>query len=179
MTRIEMALLAFTSFNAVRVLAYFPQMAAIVRDTNGATAVSYWTWSLFAASHLSTVAYALVAVRNCQMATVFAINAACCIAIILLTFHKRRRHRSNRQPHGDAVDPEPVQPEVLNRFSPDHGLANVVSFGAPRTKPRSLPDAPGRHQNWAIPQKQEHVRGNRETVRPMGDGTDLRTRRPA
>lgn len=96
MTRIELALLAFTSFNAIRVLAYFPQMAAIIRDTNGATAVSYLTWILFAASHLSTVAYALVAVRDWQMVTVFAVNAVCCISIILLTFHKRREHRSRR-----------------------------------------------------------------------------------
>ena len=66
---------------------YRSQMAAIVRDTNGATAVSYWTWSLFAASHLSTVvAYTLVAVRDWQMVTALAINAVCCISIILLGF---------------------------------------------------------------------------------------------
>jgi Flp pilus assembly protein TadB len=116
MTRIEMALLAFTSFNAVRVLAYFPQMAAIIRDTNGATAVSYWTWSLFAASHLSAVAYALVAIGDWQVVTVFAINAVCCIVIILLTFYKRREHRSHQQTDGDAVDPKRTQPEALNRF---------------------------------------------------------------
>lgn len=83
----------------------------------GATAVSYWTWSLFAASHLSTGPYALVAVRDWQMVTVFAVNTVCCISIILLTFYKRREHRSCRRPHGDTVDPELVQPEVLNRFS--------------------------------------------------------------
>lgn len=103
MTRIEMALLAFRSFNAVRVLAYFPRWRQIIRDTNGATAVSYWTWGLFAASHLSTVAYALVALRDWQMVTVFAVNAVCCICIILLTFHKRREHRRRCQPHGDTA----------------------------------------------------------------------------
>jgi hypothetical protein len=63
MSSIDMALLAFTTFNAIRVLAYFPKMAAILRDTNGATAISYLTWGLFAGSHLSTVGYALVVTR--------------------------------------------------------------------------------------------------------------------
>jgi hypothetical protein len=43
MSSIDMALPAFTTFDAIRVLAYFPQMAAIIPATNGATTISYWT----------------------------------------------------------------------------------------------------------------------------------------
>lgn len=93
MSSIDMALLAFTTFNAIRVLAYFPQMAAIIRDTNGATAISYWTWGLFAGSHLSTVGYALVVIHDWKMAAVFGVNACCCLTIIVLTAQKRRAKR--------------------------------------------------------------------------------------
>ncbi len=89
----ELALLAFTACNSLRVLAYLPQILRIARDTGGAAAISYTTWSLFALSHLSTVAYAALTLRDTTMVLVFAANTACCLAIVGATFWKRRALR--------------------------------------------------------------------------------------
>lgn len=71
----------------------------MARDDGDARAVSCATWSLFAISHLATVAYALVAVEDPIMATVFGINTLACVAILGLTLMKRHqaRERSRRQ----------------------------------------------------------------------------------
>ena len=98
MTAAELALGAFTLCNSVRVLAYVPQIALIYRDNTGAAAVSYSTWGLFAASHLSTVAYAVFALEDSKMALVFMANTSCCAAILGLTFIKRQGHRRDQEP---------------------------------------------------------------------------------
>lgn len=90
MTKIDLALVLFTTCNAFRVLAYVPQIIRVLQDEHGASAISYTTWSLFAVSHISTVLYAAIAVGDYTMALVFAVNAACCGAIIGLTAYKRR-----------------------------------------------------------------------------------------
>jgi hypothetical protein len=83
------ALLLFAGCNAMRILAYIFQMARVARDQHGAGSICYSTWALFAASNLSTVFYAVVVVSDWLMAVVFTINAACCVAIIVLTRMKR------------------------------------------------------------------------------------------
>ena len=90
MTATDIAMLAFTACNSVRVFAYAPQIAAIARDRSGARAISCTTWGLFAVSHLSTVGYALLIASDLRMAAIFAANAACCAAILVLTLFKRR-----------------------------------------------------------------------------------------
>src|SRR5690606_23139309 len=80
--------------NMMRALAYVPQILCIARDRQGATAISYTTWSLFALSHLSTVAYALVALGDVAMILVFGANACACAAVLGLTFVKRRRAKA-------------------------------------------------------------------------------------
>jgi uncharacterized protein with PQ loop repeat len=97
-TPADVALLVFTTCNTARVLAYLPQIVKISRDTQGATAISYTTWMLFGVSHLSTVAYAVLAVNDWRMAAVFAANTLCCGLIVGLTAWKRaafRKERSN------------------------------------------------------------------------------------
>lgn len=90
---VELSVLLFATFSVVRVLAYFPQMAAILRDTNGAAAVSCWSWGLFAASHLATAAYAALSMDAWGMAVAFTVNAVLSVMIVGLTLAKRRRHR--------------------------------------------------------------------------------------
>lgn len=99
MTGAELAIAAFAVSNAVRVLAYLPQIARIARDQGDARAVSCATWSLFATSHLATVAYALTVVGDLTMAAVFTLNMLACLAILGLTILKRcqARERSRRQ----------------------------------------------------------------------------------
>ena len=94
MTGVELAIAAFTAANAVRALAYLPQIARIAQDKGDAGAVSCATWSLFAISHLATVVYALVVVADLVMAVVFAINMLACVTIVGLTSWKRHRART-------------------------------------------------------------------------------------
>lgn len=90
----------FTLVNSVRLLAYVPQMLSAARDANGASGISYATWSLFCISHLSTIAYALVSLGDLIMALLFFGNALACLAIIAITYVKRKRHCRHRAGHG-------------------------------------------------------------------------------
>lgn len=95
MTPAEMAITLFALCNSVRVFAYVPQIIAVARDTNGASAISYTTWGLFAVSHLSTVAYAILSLRDWRMAAVFGANTACCAIILGMTAYQRHLYRRN------------------------------------------------------------------------------------
>jgi voltage-gated potassium channel Kch len=92
MTAADLALGLFACFNSVRILAYVPQIIRIARDRDGARAISYGTWLSFALSHLSTVGYALFVVSDVRMAAIFGANTVACLAILILTIHKRRRN---------------------------------------------------------------------------------------
>jgi hypothetical protein len=60
MTFEDISLTLFAACNAVRVVAYVPQIHKAAIDKNGAAAISCTTWFLFLIAHLSTIAYALV-----------------------------------------------------------------------------------------------------------------------
>ena len=89
LTLADVALLAFTATNSVRVFAYLPQITSVARDRNGASAVSLSTWAMFTVSHLSTMAYGLLVVSDAKMAAIFGVNALCSVVIVALTLHKR------------------------------------------------------------------------------------------
>jgi len=61
-------LTALATINSIRVFAYVPQIVRAARDRNGAVAISMTTWSLFFASHVTTIAYALVCLSDPVMA---------------------------------------------------------------------------------------------------------------
>lgn len=81
--------LAFLITNAGRVLAYLPQIVAIVRDRNRAVAVSCATWSLFFVSNLASALYAGIIAMDVAMMIAFAANTLCCAAIVSLLCWKR------------------------------------------------------------------------------------------
>ncbi len=89
MTLAEYSLAAFAVLNGGRAIAYVPQMVLVYRDPHRATAVSLTTWLLFAAANVATVVYALAVVSDSVVAVVFSLNAAGCIAIVLLIALKR------------------------------------------------------------------------------------------
>ena len=82
----------FTFMNSIRIFAYVPQLLKVTEDRNGASAISYSTWTLFFLSHLTTVAFAIFYVGDLVMALIFSGNALACFAILLATFIKRRTH---------------------------------------------------------------------------------------
>ncbi|CAN5734475.1 hypothetical protein BH23PSE1_BH23PSE1_10020 [soil metagenome] len=61
MSELNLVMLAFVAMNAVRVLAYVPQMVCILRDPSDARAVSFTSWGVFAMSNLATSASAAAA----------------------------------------------------------------------------------------------------------------------
>lgn len=85
----QITLGAFAACNALRVLAYVPQLLKTARDEHGASAISCTTWLLFLVANLSTVAYAIVNRSDWELATCFAINAACCLAIVGVAVWRR------------------------------------------------------------------------------------------
>ncbi len=108
MSPAEVTLLLFTACNTLRVLAYVPQIVRIARDHEGAKAISYTTWGLFALSHLSTVAYAVVHVGDVTLAFVFGGNTAACIAILGLTYWKRRQFETVRAAEKPSASLDPL-----------------------------------------------------------------------
>lgn len=88
---VEIAVAVFAISNSIRVLAYIPQIVRGARDRDGAAAVSCLTWFLFAVSHFSTVAYAIIVIEDWRMAAIFCINMLACLIIIGLTIYKRCR----------------------------------------------------------------------------------------
>ncbi len=94
---IDMVVLSlFTIVNSIRIVAYLPQIIRAAKDRNGASAISYTTWGLFFLSHLTTIAYAIVCQGDGVMAAVFLGNALACLAIVGVTFMKRRKHPKGR-----------------------------------------------------------------------------------
>lgn len=82
--------IAFTLFGSLRIFSYIPQMLRIASDKNGATAISYTTWTLWTGSNASTALYAAVNLQDTYLTAVSGINTACCIVVIVMTFAKRR-----------------------------------------------------------------------------------------
>lgn len=91
MTPTDLALLLFTACNGARVVAYVPQIARVIRDRQGALAVSCMTWSMFALANLSTVLYGALVVKDLSIVLIFGLNTVACLLVVVLTLYKRRR----------------------------------------------------------------------------------------
>ena len=92
----QLTMLAFTGFSSLRVVSYVPQIAKIAADTNGATAISYATWSLWTAANIATACYAAVNLEDMYLSTVSGMYSACCLVVIGLTVVKRRAAASRQ-----------------------------------------------------------------------------------
>ena len=88
----EITLALFAACNTIRVVAYIPQIFKAATNKNGASSISCTTWTLFLIANVSTVAYALVNRSDWALAVCFAINAVCCVAILVIAYWKRRSH---------------------------------------------------------------------------------------
>jgi hypothetical protein len=95
--------LLFTVFSSLRIISYLPQIRTVALDANGATAISYSTWSLWTGANVATALYAAINLHDLFLSVVSAIYAACCIVVILLTALKRRRLRMGAAAHGKST----------------------------------------------------------------------------
>jgi uncharacterized protein with PQ loop repeat len=90
----ELVICSFAVCNVLRVFAYVPQIICVLRDREGAGAVSMSTWSMLTIANLSTVFYAAVVLHDLSITLVFAANTTCCAAIVAATSFQRWRERT-------------------------------------------------------------------------------------
>ena len=91
MTLAEITLALFSLFNVLRLGSYLPQIVRVANDTEGAKAISFWTWGIWIAANGSTAAYALVNIADRALFIVSAMNTLGCAIVVVLTLWKRRR----------------------------------------------------------------------------------------
>lgn len=87
-------------------IAYLPPLIRVCRDPNGAKAVSVAIWTLFASANLATFGYALSVWGDALTASLFALNAFGCAAIVAFTIGKRFwlwRRKFNESPIGAEI----------------------------------------------------------------------------
>lgn len=95
---------AFTVANSARALCYLPQIAAVLRSTNGARDIALLTWVMWAVNNLLGAAYTGMVAQESALALSFLASALACVVTIAITLLKRAEFR--RQP-ADAPAPQP------------------------------------------------------------------------
>lgn len=92
----------FVAVNAVRTLAYVPQILAALRCPQGARSVSLMTWGYFLAAHATGAVYSSVVVRDTRLAGVFLGNTVACLALLAVVVWRRREHGTARRMTAEA-----------------------------------------------------------------------------
>lgn len=87
----SITLILFATFSSLRIVSYLPQIYKVATDKNGASAISYATWTLWTGANVATALYAFVNLNDLWLAAVSAVYAGCCIIVISLTAIQRRR----------------------------------------------------------------------------------------
>jgi len=100
---LDLITVAFGAFNTLRLFSYFPQIAAVARDNNGAVSISCWCWSIWVGANGSTALYAWYRLADVGLTAVSAFNATCCITVLALVAYKRLKKRGSVTRRDDVM----------------------------------------------------------------------------
>jgi hypothetical protein len=89
MSSAELSLLVFAACNTLRVIAYLPQIAMLIRRPESAASFSHASWLLFSAANASTAAYAWLVLADSLVATFSALSTLCGALLIGLALWRR------------------------------------------------------------------------------------------
>jgi hypothetical protein len=85
----DLIALAFSVFNLLRLASYLPQIVAVARDANGATAISFSCWSVWIGANVTTALHGWVNLGDIGFTLMGIFNAVGCAAVMAIAFAKR------------------------------------------------------------------------------------------
>ena len=92
----------YLATNAMRVFTYLPQIVAVWRSTDGARAVSLFTWGSWLVCNGSAILYGAVVVHDLFFVLIALVNFCGCTCVTLITLQRRLKWRGAQQ-RGDGV----------------------------------------------------------------------------
>jgi hypothetical protein len=88
-SNLDLIALAFGACNLLRLASYVPQIIAVARDRNGATAISFSCWTIWVGANATTGLYAWINLGDLGLAMIGMFNAACCTVVLAIAARKR------------------------------------------------------------------------------------------
>lgn len=119
--------------NSTRIVTYVPQIVAVWRCTDGARAISLFTWTTWAISHLSGVLYGTLVLHDPFFVIITAINLMGCSSITTIVAMHRWRLRHPQHTHANGAA-SASSGEGVHRAAPRPvlgwaGMASLLAAG--------------------------------------------------
>ncbi|HKA39385.1 MAG TPA: hypothetical protein VKD25_06430 [Burkholderiales bacterium] len=83
----------YVATNSLRIIAYAPQIRAVLRAQDGAVAVSITTWALFTFANLTATLYGWLVIHDSAFCAIFTGNLMCTAAVTFIATLKRVKSR--------------------------------------------------------------------------------------
>ncbi|MEO8247776.1 MAG: hypothetical protein ABI589_00250 [Burkholderiales bacterium] len=115
--------------NAARIFTYLPQIAAVWRSTDGARAISLFTWCSWLVSHGAAVLYGTLVMHDLFFVLIALINLFGCGCVTLIAFQRRQLWR-REQRRGTALPRQTVAPQALVAANPPVLVAHPLMLSS-------------------------------------------------